>query len=434
MYILVCLSAALVLASGRTFVQLTDIHLDKHLAEHCPDTGKQHNPKFGVRGFQCDSAYNLVDSALSFLGSLDPKPDFVLWSGDTAPHHLPDSRSAASAEISDCLETVSKRLKSFNIPVVPGIGNNDLLDHNKIKGAPCDTVNLLADGFADFLSTAEYKQFKANGGYYTRELSDHLSLITLNTQYWINPNSFVGDCDDPTSPASLQIRWFQTELSQARKNNKRVIVTGHVPPGADYKRSCFKANAASFARYDDVITGGIYGHYHNDDFHVLEHNNQVAGVVWQAPSVTSSYNPAVRVWKYDPHSGEIDDYDQYFADLTKANSEGKLKFVLEYSAKAAYGLKDMTMQSWNELLSTLTLDTHNKRSALYELHKTVGFVKDKKSKEWRVNYGQSLLLRSAQVLTDNKHMSKLANHDADEHESMAEDDGEEYTSEEEDHF
>jgi hypothetical protein len=65
--------------------------------------------------------------------------------------------------------------------------------------------------------------------------------------------------------------------------------------------------------------------------------------LFNAPSILPKNNPALRVYSYDISGGKypigtVRDWDQYYVDLDKANSERTLKFELEYKASKLYGV------------------------------------------------------------------------------------------------
>ncbi|KAI9263851.1 Metallo-dependent phosphatase-like protein [Helicostylum pulchrum] len=120
-------------------------------------------------------------------------------------------------------------------------------------------------------------------------------------------------------------------------------------------------------------------------------NGQTPLVVVQvSPSVLPVYNPAVRIYKYEinPEDNEDDDeddddddeeddedddddedelkphgtllsYSQYYADLSKWNQirDQKLEYELEYSTDEAYGMEDLTVESYFELAKAMVENT-----------------------------------------------------------------------------
>ena len=122
-------------------------------------------------------------------------------------------------------------------------------------------------------------------------------------------------------------------------------------------------------------------------------------VIQVSPSILPVYNPAIRVYKYEINPDDIEDddgedddedddeddllphgtlinYAQYFANLTKWNSmpvEQKLEYELEYSTDKAYGMEDLTVESYFELAKNMIEDTPEGRRlwSLYSHHMLV---------------------------------------------------------------
>lgn len=105
-------------------------------------------------------------------------------------------------------------------------------------------------------------------------------------------------------------------------------------------------------------------------------------VVQVSPSVLPVYNPAIRIYKYEINPEDIEDndddededdddeddedelkphgtllsYSQYFANLTKWNrmpSDQQLEYELEYSTDTAYGMEDLSVESYFELAKSM---------------------------------------------------------------------------------
>lgn len=105
-------------------------------------------------------------------------------------------------------------------------------------------------------------------------------------------------------------------------------------------------------------------------------------VVQVSPSVLPVYNPAIRIYKYEINPEDIEDndddededdddeddedelkphgtllsYSQYFANLTKWNrmpSDRQLEYELEYSTDTAYGMEDLSVESYFELAKSM---------------------------------------------------------------------------------
>lgn len=60
-------------------------------------------------------------------------------------------------------------------------------------------------------------------------------------------------------------------------------------------------------------------------------------------------NPSIRLYEYNQLNGDIINYQQYFLNLTSANSIKQAKWTLEYDALKDYSLKNLSPRSWSGL-------------------------------------------------------------------------------------
>lgn len=342
------------------------------------------------------------------------------------------------------------------IPVIPSFGNNDVFPHNQIGGIEVDGDLLyfyeqLWRAWMPLDQRATFRQ----GGYFIRPVAPRLSVLTLNTMYFYAKNLAVHNCLHPTSPATIQLKWFESQLEKARIAQSKIYVIGHVPPSPrDYKGTCLTEFMRIATNYTDVVMGNFFAHLNMDHFlmfdgrsekktgpfmgldndldqlivkqeneedHLEFHterniqsymgwllemykdidpledekrapaNGQPSIVVIQvAPSVLPVYHPSVRIYQYeitpddDDDDGDNDDdgdddddddddddlrpygtllgYQQYFANLTKwndpvNNNQGPIEYELEYSTKEAYGLEDLSVESYFEFAKLMVEDT-----------------------------------------------------------------------------
>ena len=117
-------------ADLRTFLHLSDIHLDFDYVENGIATKKQmchasanqgqigNASKYG--DYNCDSPRLLVESAFEAMKKFVPDPDFILWTGDNSPHVDYMNKS----NIMNHLRFVTKKLnkKYPGVPVIPVLG------------------------------------------------------------------------------------------------------------------------------------------------------------------------------------------------------------------------------------------------------------------------------------------------------------------------
>lgn len=357
------------------------------------------------------------------------------------------------------------------IPVIPSFGNNDVYPHNQIGGPDTDSdlLYFYEQLWRAWLPLSQRPTFR-EGGYFIRPVAPRLNVLTLNTMYFYTKNHAVHNCLHPTSPAAIQMQWFERQLEKARIAQERIYVIGHVPPSPrDYKGTCFTEFMRIATNYTDVVMGNFFAHLNMDHFlmfdghiekqdlpsmdndgdlsqviikqeeedHLEFHternvksytrwlrnmyleidpldgekwvpvNGQPPIVVIQvAPSVLPVYHPAIRIYQYeitpnddtddtdgtddtdndDDHDDNEDDdirpygtllgYQQYFANLTKwndplnDNNQSPIEYELEYSTREAYGLEDLSVESYFELAKLMVEDSEegNKLWSTYLNH------------------------------------------------------------------
>jgi hypothetical protein len=141
----------------------------------------------------------------------------------------------------------------------------------------------------------------------------------------------------------------------------------------------------------------------------LPPNTQPPLVVIQvSPSILPVYNPAIRIYQYEINGEDIDDdndddhddddddgddedelkphgtllsYSQYFANLTKWNhitapsTTEKLEYELEYSTKEAYGMEDLTVESYFQFAKSMVEDNTEEGNLLWAKYRHHMLVK-----------------------------------------------------------
>ena len=136
------LAAAILLASliqsstAGDFWHISDLHLDYFYSEGgdvlnwCHErTGvnQTSEPGAGPAGeYSCDSPEVLVFSALEAMQKFQPKPDFIVWTGDSAPHWR-DPAPPQDKYIMNVTKRVFRLIDNLfpGVPVVPALGNHD---------------------------------------------------------------------------------------------------------------------------------------------------------------------------------------------------------------------------------------------------------------------------------------------------------------------
>ena len=249
-------------------------------------------------------------------------------------------------------------------------------------------------------TSEQVNTFKQGGFYQTvyqpRDNGQTLRMIGLNTVYYYHQDNLTRDIEDPAD----QFQWLLSVMDDARQKGQKVYLFGHVPPGM-FERSRetswfyphFNTKFVQFiVNNSDIIAGQFFAHQHSDSFKLfyvqkydaaVDEETQVpVAVMYLAPSVTpwkttldgvSANNPSIRLYEYDPKTGDIINIQQYYTNLTEANVSGNLTWKLEYSATAVYGLENVNSGSIGSLVDSF-LDSNNDNFDRYYEYNAVSYT------------------------------------------------------------
>ncbi|KAH7975364.1 hypothetical protein HPB52_000625 [Rhipicephalus sanguineus] len=340
----------------RYFWHVTDFHVDKDYTTRGSRDQACHLvanhtilDDIGAYGdFLCDAPKLLAQSAVEAMERIHPSTDFVLWTGDNLPHVSGVTWADMYNEtryIGELLWHWVQRHKSF---VVPTLGNHDWVPANAMeaKNNTLYRAFLTHGGFNQLLpedAWATFEQGKAvclitYGGYYSRQLSNKIRLVCLNSVLWYSSNK--GERPGPSDP---QMAWLRDQLHDAHQQGQKVFISGHVGPGY-YSRSLVGQPASMvffedineryqdlIAQYKDIVAGQFFGHQHMNAFVIISDKNgnsmHLGGSVtpWGSKdpvyrTLSEPTNPCVRLYTYRRSTGELLDYSVYYLDLDKANA------------------------------------------------------------------------------------------------------------------
>lgn len=256
----------------------------------------------GAEGTECDAPLSLVDATLRWIEhNLKGKIDFVIWTGDSARHDQDVKTPRTMDEIVRLNEVIAdKFIHVFQenpkndsgvpiggppIPIIPTIGNNDIMPHNTMKEGPNRWTRTFADVWSKFIPESQRHSF-VEGGWFTADvIPGKLAAISLNTMYFYGSNAAVDGCEDTSEPGYEHMEWLRVQLKLLRERQMKAILIGHVAPArAGSKRSwdetCWQKYTLWVNRYRDVIVGSVYGHMNFDHFMLQDsHDVDIADLV-----------------------------------------------------------------------------------------------------------------------------------------------------------
>lgn len=319
-----------------------------------------------------DTSYPLFASSLNAMRSDARGIKFITISGDLISHSFdckyktlfPQSAQGEyRAFVEKTIEFVIDSLRGdfAGVPVYAALGNNDSdcgdyqLDAQSAFLAA--TGKIVAADFPE-PERKEAMQTFAAGGYYSVALPApirHTRLLVFDDLFMARKYAACSGKPDAAA-AAAQIAWLAQQLERARRDQEKVWVMSHIPPGVDPYSTALKggnicggkspqmflsseAVADMLAGFGDVIQLAIFAHTHMDEMRLLEPAKGSGGHGAVAVKMVSSIspidgnNPSFTLGSIDPSSGVLEDYRVFAAsDQTGVNTT----WAEEYDYARAY--------------------------------------------------------------------------------------------------
>ena len=347
-----------------------------------------------------DTSYPLLDTSLRTMRAHASDAKFITLSGDLISHGFSCKFQtvfphAAPADYKAFVEkTIDYVLLQLHgafpgVPVYAALGNND---------SDCGDYQL--DAHSDFLS-AEGHSFTAgfpipeqghaqetfaSGGYYSVSLPapiQHARLLVLDDLFMSSRYQTCGGKPDATA-AAAQIAWLRDRLSMARRDNEKVWVMSHIPPGVDPYSTAAKltdvcggkpavtflssdALASTLAEFGDVVQLGLFAHTHMDELRLLTSSSggqdspakkPVALKMVSSISPVDGNKPSFTVARIDPVTAVMKDYHVFAASDFSGTT-----WADEYDYTQAYHEPNFSSSSVQNLVSGFKTDPKAQSSA-----------------------------------------------------------------------
>jgi len=327
----------------------------------CCREGNNGTIKAGPWGYYgCDVNIAVLNSMFTYIHKIYPERPFdtILWTGDNPPHDVWEQSREYNLNITRIL--VDMVYTNFpNISVFPALGNHESWGVDQYHLPEYIWLNnnftILWSKFLD----AAALQTVREGLYYSTLAQPGLRIIGLNTQFADSSNFYwlIG------FDLSNQTNWLINELTKAEAANEKVWLLGHIPcnsPNFIGNEYCLQYIQV-IARFNNTITGQMFGHTHHDQFALMyDSNNNTISAQLIAPSVTTDtdINPSFRIYMYDKNTFEILDVFQYYMNVTQANINNYPTWNLTYQATIEYGITDLTPTSLQSLYNRLSTNSN----------------------------------------------------------------------------
>jgi len=186
------------------------------------------------------------------------------------------------------------------------------------------------------LLSAEDSATFLKGGFYSRDLPDGLTVLSINTVLY---SSFFGPepfADDPGE----QFTWMRNTLMNIReRGNSQAMIVGHVPPSMGsfrhtqlWKEKYINVYYEIIQEFDDVVAGQLFGHLHSDEFRVGVGKSAIPSSLSTPLLLTGSLtpihgnNPSFRKVFYDGGAADDNrfkllDYESHRHSVSDSNAE-----------------------------------------------------------------------------------------------------------------
>lgn len=385
-------------------------------ASEWPEFLASHNASVGTIGN--DSNYPLMISALDAAKAQTPSPLFILYPGDflchewqeryqkLAPKSISEDPAAYQVFTMKAVEVVANEIRQRfpDVPVLATLGNDDsfcgdywiqpgglFLDQFADRWQPMLGSTIDADAFGE--------SFRSLGAY-RAELPGLSSdrLIVLNSVYW--SGSYCSSYFDPkdqncchchnpgTKPGHALMDWLTAELELARKQQKRVWLLMHVPPGLDsyieekntghslaaemWQPEFMQRYLKLIEEFRDVLHTSFTGHTHMDDFRIDRLDDKPVLLHKIAPAVSPIFgnNPGFQSYEIDPQTSVISNWKTYSLNL--ADRQAPKAWKLEYEARTAYQLESLNAQSVEQLFRFMHAHPDSGFATKYRRHYSMG--------------------------------------------------------------
>jgi len=314
----------------------------------------------------CDPPYWTMIAA--FQAAAELKPDIIYFTGDIPPHDVWMQTKPINVHRDE--NTTTEFKNHFpGIPIAYAMGNHESSPVNSFS-----VPQAYKDGFSmDYLYSvlekiwtdagvpAEQGKNIRQGGFYEWFPFKGLRVVALNTNYGMGEDWWtLLDDKDPTG----QLAWLSGVLLDAEKHGDKVHLIHHHDAGRPLTSFSAALNQL-LTRFENTVVGIFTGHTHKDElkvhFDVNNHTRPVQ-VTYLCPSINSDgeKSPSFRIYEvdggYDNATWEVIDSYTYSMNLTLANAGGPPKFPLDYSARDAYKMEDLSPQSWADAAWRMAAD------------------------------------------------------------------------------
>jgi len=333
----------------------------------------------------CDLPWRTVEKAVAHMSQQHPDADYIIWTGDLVPHDVWSTEKAENLDIINRLMTLMRNYFP-NTPLYPTLGNHESSPVNtfappEITDPEFNTAWLYDEAARQWASwlSAEVSQTIRYGGYYTALVKPGLRIVSMNMNYCYTFNWWtLSVSQDPASG----LLWLSKVLEEAEAVNEKVHILSHIPPGNSDCLTIFSREYVKLInRYESTVAAQFFGHTHAEEFKIFYDktgpDGRATNVAFIGGSLTTydAINPGYRVYIVDGEragsSYAVLDHTTWHTNLTEANANPDRDPIWEplYSARAEYGLPDLSPSSMEAFVDRMRSDDYLFNLYMKNFHK-----------------------------------------------------------------
>jgi sphingomyelin phosphodiesterase acid-like 3 len=349
----------------------------------------------GVSQLGSDTNYVLLASCFAAAVERCPRPDFVLYAGDSLAHNWQAQYDKTASRSSDddpgayrdfTAKTITFLAMEFrkhfpDVPILPTLGNEDAYcgDYEVQPAGPF--LAMFANAWLELpgpsLDKNAFRSSFSRGGSYSMRVPPLFThrIIVVNSVFF--SDQYENSCGSKTeTPGEDAVSWLAAMLEEASRGGERVWLMMHIPVGINDYNTVKDEEAGSgpvefweprytrqfvdlLLNYRQSVQFVFSGHTHMDDFRVIGNGQLLVVVNKLVPSISPIFrnNPGFQIYEYDRMSGIVLNYHTYYlSNLSTAGTATALRnleWKLEYDFRSAYGQKALDVAAVKSIAGEL---------------------------------------------------------------------------------
>lgn len=250
---------------------------------------------YGMPEDNCATPYSLWSVTMEFISDSvrNNSSPVAIFTGDFGEAGLSASCSDSSPAQDQIINIIKNdmmsvrtamRVGNSNAVVYGVLGNHDTTPGDVYYGTEdmqwlySNLTRIFGDDFSnDNAAIASL----LHGGWYCTPVSSvttgpGLYIIGLNTNYWttLNPQ-LTNTSSEAYQLGQEQFLWLNTTLSNLTLMNKKVLITGHIPPMGFWLNNYWATYRRIMTLYPSTVVASFFGHTHVDQFTLVRSCSEI---------------------------------------------------------------------------------------------------------------------------------------------------------------